>query len=424
MTARFNLEPFVSPGYRRYFLASALAATGLWIYSPALEWIVLTRTGQAGAVGLLQTALIVTVALATLPSGLLTHRYGARRMLFVSLAGLGGMVAAMAVVAWLNALTFGVALGLTLVFGLFDGLFGVPAALLLAQVVPPRYLGSAIGLSYLTGGIGRLLGGPAGGAVLQVAGPTAAFVPAAVGLALAAVVILTIPRGNDTERQPRGGATGSIRPALRWLRTEPAVVAVTALGALSGASIFAYSALLPSVVRDLLGGDAATLGLLSGAGGVGSIAGSLAMEAIGRRVGRGRQVLWMFAASGLAVGALGLANVLPLALVLAAGITFLSICFGGSAQLLVQTIPPPHLRAGVVAIYTFAFYCVLPIGTATVGGLADAFGVVAVLLGMAALTGLGTAIVLIADRRLLDVDIDDHGEIVRRPERVAINGGQ
>ena len=40
MSARFNLEPFASPGYRRYFLASTLAALAIWIYQPSVEWIV------------------------------------------------------------------------------------------------------------------------------------------------------------------------------------------------------------------------------------------------------------------------------------------------------------------------------------------------------------------------------------------------
>ena len=78
MTGRLNLEPFASPGYRRWFVGATLAALAIWVYQPALEWIVLTQTGLAGAVGLLQTALIVAVALATLPSGFLTERFGAR----------------------------------------------------------------------------------------------------------------------------------------------------------------------------------------------------------------------------------------------------------------------------------------------------------------------------------------------------------
>src|SRR6185369_8019770 len=127
--------------------------------------------------GLLQTALSLAVALATLPSGLLTERFGARRMLAIALAGIGLMVAVVAAFSAVGRLSFEAALVLTFVLGLFDGLYGVPATLLLGQVVEPRYLGSAIGLSFLTSGLGRLVGGPIGGTTLEVFGAVAAFVP-------------------------------------------------------------------------------------------------------------------------------------------------------------------------------------------------------------------------------------------------------
>ena len=414
MITRFNLEPFASPGYRRYFLATALVALALWIYQPALEWIVLIETGRAAAVGLLQTALIVSIALATLPSGLLTARYGPRRTLTASILGLAGMVGLIALVAALDRLTFEVALVLSFATGLFDGLFSVPAALLVAQVVAPRFIGAAIGLSYLTSGLGRLVGGPLGGTVLQLAGPVPAFLPAALILVVAASVIFTLPGPATPTTRASGGGRGDLRAAARWLRGNRPILAVTALGTLSGVSIFAYSALLPAFTRDELLAGPATLGLLSGAGGVGSIVGALAMEPVGRRLGRGRQVVATFVGSGLAVGALGLTNVLPVALALTASITLLSIGFGGTAQLLVQTAPPMPLRAGVVAIYTFAYYCVLPVGTATVGSLADAFGVTAVLLGMAGLTVLGAGVILAIDRSLLRVDLDRYGDVMVR----------
>jgi MFS family permease len=411
VTGRFNLEPFASPGYRRYFVAAALAAVALWVFQPALEWIVLTRTGLAGAVGLLQTVLIVAVALATLPSGILTERFGPRRMLAVALGGIGVMVAVVALFAATNRLTFEAALVLTFILGIFDGLYGVPATLLLGQVVEPRYLGSAIGLSFLTSGVGRLIGGPVGGTTLQLFGPLEAFLPAAIGLGVAALVILTTPLLKRDERRERGAAMSDLAEASRWLWRHPAAFWVTVLGTVSALSVFCYSALLPAFTRDNLHADAATLGLLAGAGGVGVILGAILMEGMGRRLGRGRQLVVTFLACGATLAGLAMSEVLPVALVLAALLTVFAIGFGGTAQLIVQTMPPPRMRARVVAVYTFAYYCVLPIGTALAGGLADLFGVRAVMLGMAVLTVAATAFVLLVFRPLLSIDLDAAGEI-------------
>jgi MFS family permease len=411
VAGRFNLEPFASAGYRRYFLGASLAALAIWVYQPALEWIVLTKTGLAGAVGLLQTSLIVAVALATLPAGVLTERFGARRTLALALVGIGVMVAIVALFAAANLLTFEAALVLTFILGLFDGLYGVPATLLLGQVVPARYLGSAIGLSFLTSGLGRVLGGPIGGATLEAFGPVQAFLPAAFALGLSALVILTTPLVNREEKPGRGTSASGVGDAARWLWSHPPALWVTVLGAVSGVSVFSYGALLPAFTRDNLHADAATLGLLAGAGGVGVILGAVVMEGVGKRLGRGRQLVFMFLASGGLLAALAVTEALPVALLVASLITLASIGFGGTAQLIVQSMPPPRIRARVVAVYTFAYYCVLPVGTAVAGALADRFGVRSVLLGMAGLTLLATLFVLAVYRPLLTVDMDVQGDI-------------
>ena len=49
MASRFNLDPLGFAGYRRYLLATAFASLSLWIYEPALEWMVLRQTGASRA---------------------------------------------------------------------------------------------------------------------------------------------------------------------------------------------------------------------------------------------------------------------------------------------------------------------------------------------------------------------------------------
>jgi ENTS family enterobactin (siderophore) exporter len=412
LAGRFNLEPFRSSGYRRYFASSLIAALGLWVYQPALEWTVLVQTGQSSAVGLVQSVLVVAIAVATLPSGLLTDRLGARRTIMIALAGMGVAIALVALFASSGSLTLEVALVLTFVLGLFDGLWSVPATLLLSHVVEPRLLGAAIGLNFLTGGLGRLIGAPLGGTVLQVAGATQAFVPAAIALALSAAVTAAIPLLVGDEHLDRTPGVRGLTQGAAWLFRHPAARSVTLLGCLSGAAIFAYSALLPSFTRDVLRAESAVLGALAGAGGLGAILAALVMDATGRRVGRGRQIVVMFLGSVLCVGILALTTVLPLAVALVALIVFLSVLFGGTAQLIVQSSPPPRLRAGVMAVYTFAFYVVLPIATAAVGLLADRFGVQAVLIGMAGLGVAGAGLIIARYPRLLAVDVDAHGVVV------------
>ena len=417
MAGRFNIEPFRSSGFRRFFASSLIAALALWVFSPSFEWVILTQTGRASAVGLMQSTLIVAIALATLPSGLLVDRVGARRTIMIALSGMGIVIAAVALFANANMLSFELAIVLTFLFGLFDGLWSVPASLMLAQVVEPKYLGAAIGLSYLTGGLGRVVGAPLGGAVLEFAGPVQAFLPAAIGVGIAALITMMIPVVSNEHHPDRTPGLSGLAQAARWMLHHPTARSVTLLGCLSGGAVFAYGALLPAFTRDLLKSESATLGLLSGAGGVGAIIGALVMDATGKRLGRGRQIVVMLLGCSLCAGALGLTTLLPVALLLVGLIVFLSVLFGGTAQLVVQSSPPPRIRASVMAVYTFAFYVIYPIGTAAAGVLADAFGVQAVLIGMTVVAFAVTGLVVLSYPRLLQVDVDDHGVVLIPGER-------
>ncbi|HVA85000.1 MAG TPA: MFS transporter [Candidatus Saccharimonadales bacterium] len=412
MTSRFNLEPLASPGYRRYLLAATLAALALWIYEPALEWIVLRRTGETAAVGLIQTVLIIPVAVASLPSGVLADRIGSRRMVAISLMGIGAAVAGVGVLGLVDSITFEFAIVLTLVLGIFDGLYPVAAQLIVTRLVEPRFLGSAIGLSMLSNGIGRLIGAPLGGLVLQELGPAQAFLPAAGVLLLSGLIVLTIP---VVERHEPGAASlgaGDVRDSMRWLWRQPTALAITTLGAIAAAFAYGYGALPPTITRDLLHADSGELGLLSGAAGVGAIVSALTLETLGRRVGRGRLVVGSVAAAGIAIGAIGLTGVLELSLGLSLLIALFTSTFAGTAALLLQTMAPPRMRARILALYGFVFYSILPVATVTAGALADRFGVQAVLLGMGAMTAIGAAAIVLAHREVLGTDVGRDGGLL------------
>jgi MFS family permease len=313
--SRLNLVAFTSPAFRRYFLASTLASASLWMYGPAMDWIVLTQTGRTGAVGIVQTALLVALTISTLPAGALCDRFGPKRINAVALGGLAATVAGVEVLAATRTLTFETAAGASFLIGIFDGLWGVSAWILLPMSVSPRLLGSAIGLTYLTGGIGRLVGAPLGGAVLQVAG-SVAFIPTAVGLLAATAATLSMTGlAESAQRRPELAAVGGPRigfsAALYWIRAQPAALAVAVLALLAAGSITTYPALLPALTRDVLHGDSATLGTLSGIGGVGVILGSLALDSVGRRMRRGRLVVGGYLLSGVLIGLLGVTRVVP-----------------------------------------------------------------------------------------------------------------
>lgn len=129
------------------------------------------------AIGALFLAIVLAVALATVPAGRLADRIGKRRMVAVGMVlGASGM--------WLMA--FSGRLSEMVVAGVLLGMsyaLSVPAWLaLVSEAAPPGRLGLAVGASETVQGLGLVLGPLLGGVLWDAIGPRAPFLASAVAL--------------------------------------------------------------------------------------------------------------------------------------------------------------------------------------------------------------------------------------------------
>jgi MFS family permease len=402
--AATDLEPFRVPAFRRYLLAATITSVSLWVYTTALNWTVLEATGSAAIVGLIFTLMTLPLPFATVPSGMLTDRLGPRGMMILALAlealcaGVTGLAAAT------GNLSVPLLLLVALLFGVADGLQAVPAQVLVGRIVPARQMTSAVGMSMLTIGVGRIVGGTAGGALVAGLGAGGSMLPAVIGLVAAAATIRTLPRVEGTG----GGARlrrADLADGLRWFRATAGARALVLLAAVAALFVWPYLGLLAVVVRDLLEGDPADLGLLTASGGVGAILAALTMGPIGRRLGRGRQLVLVLLAAGAMEIALGLSHLLWPTLIIGTGLAMMTVTHSATSSLVIQAIAPVAMRGRALALYTFVFFGGLPIGYLVGGVAAERMGVGPLLIALGIATMAGTAAIAILDRRLLALDV-------------------
>lgn len=399
-----DLEPFRVPAFRRYLVAATLTSVSLWVYTTALNWTMLADSGSAAVVGLVSTLMTLPLPFAAVPGGMLTDRLGPRDLMVLALLAEAACVGATGLLAATGSLTVPLALLLALIFGIADGLYVVPSQVLVGRVVPPHQMPSAIGTSMLTIGLGRILGGTAGGALVAGLGPQGAMIPGAIGVVAAAITIRSLPR----VRGSGGGARLSrsdLADGLRWFGGAPGARALVLLGAVSALFLWPYLGLLAVVVRDLLQGTPQDLGLLTAAGGVGAILAAVSMGLIGRRMGRGRQLVAVMVLAGMAEVVLGLSHTLTLTLVAATVLATMTVTHTATSSLIIQAIAPLDLRGRALALYGFVFFGAMPFGFLGAGIAADAVGVGAVLVGLGVMTVAGAIVVVRVDRGLVRLDV-------------------
>ncbi len=378
---------FADRDYRYYWAGSALFGVGVWTYLTAMGWTATELTDSAFAVSMVNVVYFVPMFLLALPAGVAADLWDRRRTAML-VRGLSAVViAVMAALAFTDRLTYPLLTAFSFAVGL--SVIGELAArqAFVAQLVAPRQLVNANALTSVQGGLARVLGPILAGWLIDWVGDGGgylAFVATNVGFVLAFWRIRT-PGRVRTRGRPRPLA--QLREGLAYLRAHRDALAVVALSVLAGVVGWVYLALMPLMARDVLGGDAVTLGALSTAVGVGSVPGALGLSVVPEDFSaEGRTLLAAMVLWGGGIVAFSLSRTVVLSLLLlgVAGLGF------GLQTILVRTI--------LLRIVDEAYHgrvlgtLMLTWGANIVGTLAG--GTIADLIGVAPVVGLSGGLIL------------------------------
>jgi len=251
----------------------------------ALGFQVFEITGRELDLGLLGLAEFLPALVLAVPAGALADRFDRRVMMAI---GLGGELIASLGLAWLTRSGVeGIApiLAIVLVFGSFRAMAAPAVRALPVSIVAPEALPRIVPLFAGSWQIG-LIAGPVIGGFLYASDPPLAYLGAAVliGAALCCIPLVRLhPR--TTARRATSDQRVDDRPnwrqaldGLRVIRHNPSLAGTISLdlfAVLFGGAV----ALLPAIATDRLGVDAAGLGWLRAAGGVGAALTTVALAA-------------------------------------------------------------------------------------------------------------------------------------------------
>ncbi|MBO4240970.1 MFS transporter [Pseudonocardia alni] len=387
-----------------WLAAYGLTLLGGGIMAAVLPLLVLQRTGDVLAAGVLATVTTTASALTGLVSGLVVDRVD-RRLVTVVAGVLGAaVVAALPVV---DAL-WGLGMTAFLVLGVLGAVVRVPAMTAQEVLLPalvrldprPGRLDRLIALRENLANV-LLLAGPAiGGLLVALAGPasTVLVVTASTSLLAALTAALLDPRAGRVEGVLRTAPGGAVRRAVRdlaaswvFLAGQPLVLGATLVSAVLVAVIAALqTTLMPAYFTAL---DLPALaGLTLSALAAGGLAGSVLYAALVNRV---RRRTW-FVVGMLGFGT-GFALVGSLAspwvvLGAAALVGFTNAPVGAVLGVLTIEATPDALRGRVLGAQNTLLLAAPALTAAPVAALASAVGLGAAGIALAAVA-VGTALV-------------------------------
>ena len=341
--------------------------------SVAQGWLVYQLTGSAFALGWVGAGWSVSTLMLSLYGGAITDRVEKRNILFWT------RVAMLA-----NSLVIGLLISLDLiqlwhlaVSSLFTGVlfaFMMPAQqAIISDLVDQRTLLNAVSLNSVGMGLMGIFCASLAGLLIETVGVAGVYYAQALLYVLAIYTIVKLPLTGAASNSD-GSVWADLKDGIRYLRLSPALLVLLGLGLVRVWFVMPYRTLMPAFSRDVLGFDAAGLGMLMSATGAGALTSSLIMCAVGDCRGKGNILLL----GGIVVGA---ALVLFVSIpVLACTFLFVAVigAFNNVVMVMNNTLVQTHsevaYRGRVLSVYMM-LWGLTPLGTIPAGALADRFGV-------------------------------------------------
>jgi MFS family permease len=359
--------------YRLFFIGQVVSNIGTWMQRIAQDWLVLSLTGSATAVGVTTALQFLPMLLFGLYGGVLVDRLPKRPVLLVTQAAMALTGLALA------ALTLS---GHVQVWHVYLAAFAVGLATVVdnparqsfvSEMVGPAQLQNAVSLNSANFQSARLVGPAVAGLMITGVGTGWAFLFN--GLSFTAPIAgLLLMRGRElyaARRAPRG--KGQLREGLAYVAGRPELIWTIALVGFIGTFGFNFPVYLTAFADDVFHAGAGSYSLFNTLMAVGSLAGALLAAR------RGTSRMRVLIAAGLAFGVLetvaALTPQLWLFALMMVPIGMFGMTVNVTANTSIQMATDPAMRGRVMALYMMVFLGGTPVGAPIAGWITDTYGV-------------------------------------------------
>jgi MFS family permease len=373
------LRPLRIRDFRLLWIGLAVSMIGDGVYAVAVAWQAYEIWNEPSALAAVGLAWSIPQAVVLLFSGVLSDRMDRRHLMIVGDCVRFAAVGAIGLLSLAGRLTLPWLVGLVVVYGAGQAVFGPAFSSIVPMIVPDDLRVQANSLAQFMKPFTIMLVGPVvGGLLISWVGLGWAFLGDAGTFLFSAAMILAMRvRAQPRADAEHGSMWADLTEGLRFVKRRTWLWASMVAATVSLLFTWGpWDVLLPYVVKNDLGGSAAALGVVYGAGGMGAVAMALAMGQRGRLPRKALTVLYVSWAFGmLLVGGFGLVTELwqamAVSFVAEGSLTLLMVIW----VTLLQRLVPSDMLGRVSSLDWMISTAGVPLSFALVGPAGTAFGV-------------------------------------------------
>lgn len=362
-------------GHRDFALlwsGQSFSILGNSVNAVTLPWQVLQLTGSAAQMGIVVAINLATGIVFLLLAGAIVDRVPRRRILLLSDLTSGIVFSAIAMLSANGVLRIEHLYAATVITGAAQAFFGPAMTAVIPELVPSDVLQAGNALRSFSRQGGRIFGPVLGGVLVATAGLPSAFAFDALTFFVSFGALVAM-RSAPKLAQAHAGLFHAVREGIGFVLARGWLwVTIGLASVLNAFLIGALTVALPVELKEVLGVDATTFGIVFAAQGVGEAGGALLVARL--RTGHSGLMMWAFTAfSGIAM----LAFAAPMIQVLvAAGALYGGslIGFGILWESALQKHVPRELLGRVSSVDWFGSLVLSPIGPLAAAVLVSTYG--------------------------------------------------
>ena len=367
--------------FRLFFMGQSLSLIGTWMQRLAMSWLVYRISHSVVILGIVAFAGQIPSILLTPVAGVVADRYNRHKMLIATQALAMFQAVLLAGVVFTHTVNIPYLIVLSICLGIINA-FDMPIrqSFVIHMIDKKEDIGNAVAINSSMVNTAKLLGPSIAGIIIAAAGEGPCFVLNALSY-LIVIGTLVVMKINVAKPQtaPRK-VWHQLREGFRYTFGFAPVRNLILLLALVSLTGMPYMVLMPVFAKDILHGGAQTLGFLTGASGIGALAGAIYLASRKSVLGLGRVIPAAAALFGAALICFALSQTTWLSMV------FLFLAGLGmmlqmaACNTVLQTMVEDEIRGRVMSFYAVAFTGTMPFGSLMAGGLAKIIGAPSTLL--------------------------------------------
>lgn len=362
--------------YRLFFYGQSLSLVGTWIQQVALSWLIYSVTNSPFLLGFVMFAGQLPTFLIAPFAGVLADRYDKRKIIIITQAVAMLQAILLAIFVLTNHINVTVLIILNIILGISNA-FDIPTrqSFVIQMVEHKEDLPNAIALNSSIVNGSRLIGPAIAGILVASLGEGICFLINAISFVFVIISLLLMKVGKE-EKADHGNVSilKELKEGFHYSFGFLPIKSVILL--LATVSLFGnpYLVLLPIFAKNILNGDATTLGYLNSAVGLGALGAALYLASRKSTLGLGKIIATTTFIFALSLISFSFSKTFPLSLIILLFCGFGMMMQTAGSNTILQTLSSDDMRGRVMSFYTVAFRGMAPFGSLWAGTFADNFG--------------------------------------------------